>query len=81
MLLEHQHLSVFIYNNEHLFASWKVINSISTNIPLLYPLKTLENRFSVFKGYGMGRLVENGSVLIEDTLAQLYNVQCLQNGQ
>ena len=38
-----------------------MINSFSTNVPLLYPLKTLENlRFSdVFRGYRSGTLVEN----------------------
>ena len=38
------------------------LNTFSTNVPLLYPLKTLENqRFSdVFKGCRSGTLVENG---------------------
>ena len=38
------------------------INPFSTNVPLLYPLKTSENRrFSnVFRGYRSGTLVENG---------------------
>ena len=38
------------------------INPCSTNVPLLYPLKTSENRrFSyVFRGYRSGMLVENG---------------------
>ena len=38
------------------------INSISTNVPLLYPLKTSENlRFSdVYGGYKSGTLVEMG---------------------
>ena len=40
----------------------KRINPFSTNVPLLYPLKTTENlRFSdVFRGYRSGTLVENG---------------------
>ena len=38
-----------------------IINPFSTNIPLLYPLKTLENRrFSdVFRGYRCATLIEN----------------------
>ena len=38
------------------------INPFSTKVPLLYPLKTFENRrFSdVFRGYRSGTLVENG---------------------
>ena len=38
------------------------INPFSINVPLLYPLKTSENRgFSyVFRGYRSGTLVENG---------------------
>ena len=38
------------------------INLFSNKVPLLYPLKTLENqRFSdVFRGYSSGTLVENG---------------------
>ena len=40
----------------------KAINPFSTNVPLLYPLKTSENlRFSdVFRGYRSRALVENG---------------------
>ena len=40
----------------------KNINSFSTNVPLLHPLKTSENPwFSyVFRGYKIGTLVENG---------------------
>ena len=38
-----------------------LINPFSTNVPLLYPLKTSENRrFSVFSGYRRETLVENG---------------------
>ena len=39
-------------------------NPFSTNVPLLYPSKTSENRtFSdVFRGYGIGTLVENGLI-------------------
>ena len=38
------------------------LNSFSTNVPLLYPLKTSENWrfFDVFRGYRSGTLVENG---------------------
>ena len=42
------------------FNGYKVIlyvNPFSTNIPLLYPLKTSEN---VSRGYTSGKLVENG---------------------
>ena len=40
----------------------KYINPFSTNVPLLYPLKTSENRrlFDVFRGYRSETLVENG---------------------
>ena len=44
-----------------------VVNPFSTNVPLLYPLKTSENRkFSVFRGYRSGTLVENGLTMIGD---------------
>ena len=37
------------------------LNPFSTNVPLLYPLKTYKNlQFSVFRGYGSGTLVEHG---------------------
>ena len=37
------------------------LNPFSTNVPLLYPLKTSGNlRFSVFMGYRSGTLAENG---------------------
>ena len=38
------------------------INSFSTNVPLQYPLKTLENLWfsNVFRGYRSGTLVDNG---------------------
>ena len=37
------------------------LNPFSTNVPLLYPLKTYENlRFSVFREYRSGTLVEHG---------------------
>ena len=41
-----------------------LINPFSTNVPLLYPLQTSENRRSsdVFKGYSSGTLVENGLI-------------------
>ena len=44
----------------HIFSNG--FNPFSTNVPLLYPLKTSENiRFSdVFRGYRSGTLVENG---------------------
>ena len=40
----------------------QLIKPFSTNVPLLYPLKTSENLcFSdVFRGYRSGTLVENG---------------------
>ena len=43
----------------------ELFNAFSTNVPLLYPLKTLENlRFSnVFSGNRNGALVENGFML------------------
>ena len=37
------------------------VNSFQANVPILYPLKTPENRFSgVFKGCKMGTLARNG---------------------
>ena len=38
------------------------LNLFSTNVPLLYPLKTSENRMfsDIFRGYRSGTLVENG---------------------
>ena len=41
---------------------WNRLNPFSTNVPLLYPLKTSENLWfsDVFRGYGSGTLVENG---------------------
>ena len=37
-----------------------IVNPFSANVPLLYPLKISENRrFSVFRGYRNGTLVEN----------------------
>ena len=43
-----------------------VFNPFSTNVPLLYPLKTSENRrFSdVFSRYRSGTLVENGLMVV-----------------
>ena len=43
--------------------SWWVINPLLANIPILYPLKTSENRrlFGLFKWYKMRTLVINGS--------------------
>ena len=50
---------------------WKfLINPFSTNVPLLYPLKTSKNRrFSVFRGYTNGTLVENE---LNATLVKTY---------
>ena len=58
---------------------WKVqsfINSFSTNVPLLYPLKTSENlRFSnIFSRYRSGTLVENE--LITNLCLKLHEI-CL----
>ena len=37
-----------------------------SHVPLLYPLKTSENlRFSVFRGYRSGTLVENGLIKLQ----------------
>ena len=45
-------------------------NPLSTNAPLLNPLKTSETRrFSVFRGYRSGTLVENGLTLHSMNLA------------
>ena len=44
-----------------LSSSRIMVNPFSTNVPLLYPLKTENFRFSdVFRGYRSGTLVENG---------------------
>ena len=52
--------------NNNLWSFFEIINlnPFSTNVPLLYSLKTSENlRFSdVFRGYRSGKLVENGSI-------------------
>ena len=50
------------------------INPFSTNVPLLYPLKTSENlRFSdVFRGYRSGTLVKNGLRLLHDDHAHSF---------
>ena len=44
------------------FGPKNVLNPFSTNVSLLYPLKTSENLWfsDVFRGYGSGTLVENG---------------------
>ena len=54
------------------------MNLFSANAPLLYPLKTSENRrFSdVFRGYRSGTLVENGST----SHWSLSDVSCFQEG-
>ena len=62
----------------------KEIIYVSTNVPLLYPLKTSENwRFSdVFRGYRIGILVEtwvklsNHSVINERTNNFVYEMRC-----
>ena len=43
-------------------STMQSFNPFSTNVPLLYPLKTSENLLfsGVFKGYRSGTLVENG---------------------
>ena len=48
------------------FEYGKVFNPFSTNVPLLYSLKTSENRrlSDVFRGYRSGTLVENGLMII-----------------
>ena len=48
-----------ITENAHMV--FNSISPFSTNVPLLYPLKTPENRrFSVFREYRGGILVEHG---------------------
>ena len=53
-----------------------MVNPFSTNVPLLYPLKTSENfRFSdVFRGYRSGTLVEMGLLQIKQCVTQLLMV-------
>ena len=55
---------VSMYRQKAKFVSfeWKRLNPFSTNVLLLYALKTSENRrFSdAFRGYRSGALVENG---------------------
>ena len=43
-------------------SSFHVLNPFLANVPVLYPLKTLENLwfFGVFRGYKMGTLARNG---------------------
>ena len=50
--------------NEYNQKDEKTVNPFSTNVPLLHPLKTLENlRFSgVCRGYRSGTLIENGLI-------------------
>ena len=49
------------------------INPFSANVPLLYPLKTSENRrFSeVFRGFTSGRLVKNELICLYSDLRPL----------
>ena len=51
-----------------------ILNTFSTNAPLLYPLKTPENlQFSdVFRGYRSGTLVENG-LIFKKCFNQLFS--------
>ena len=52
-----------------------VFNPFSTNVPLLYPLKISENlRFSVFRGYRYGTLVENGLKILKPCF---WNIETL----
>ena len=48
-----------------------VINPFSTNVPLLYPRKTSENRIfsDVFRGCRSGTLVANGLMILNERLA------------
>ena len=58
-------------------STMQLLNPFSTNVPLLYPLKTSENqRFSdVFRGYRSGTLVENG---LRYVLASwLFSTDCI----
>ena len=43
-------------------SSFHVLNPFLANVPVLYPLKALENLwfFGVFRGYKMGTLARNG---------------------
>ena len=53
-------LLILVKSITHGFRRHYPLNSFSTNVPLLYRLKTSENlRFSVFRGYISGSLVEN----------------------
>ena len=55
-------LLILVKSITHGFRRHYPLNSFSTNVPLLYRLKTSENlRFSdVFRGYRSGLLVKNG---------------------
>ena len=61
------------------------INPFSTNVPLLYSLKTSENRWfsDVFSGYRSGTLVENGLLCCETTNQKLNLIfkekDCMQS--
>ena len=50
-----------------------LFNPFSTNAPLLYPLKTSENRkfFDVLRGYRSGTLVENELMMVSQTMNML----------
>ena len=59
--------------------SWWVINPLLANIPILYPLKTSENRrlFGLFKGYKMQTLVINGSSTTKNIEVSDTDTRCL----
>ena len=69
MLFCCQHIGFIILDNIKTFCSLyceasTFLNSFSTNVLLLYPLKISENRKfpHVFRGYGSGTLFENGLI-------------------
>ena len=57
--------NIVICQNSKLFPPKNFFNPFSTNVPLLYPLKTSENRrfCDVFRGYRSATLAENGLIM------------------
>ena len=61
----------FLHQTESI-TQYQNFNPFSSNVPLLYPLKTSENlRFSdIFRGYRIGTLLENGLRIFQMKLSQ-----------
>ena len=73
------------FNPKKYPSTLQTFNPFSTNVPLLYPLKTSKNRrFSdVFRGYRSGTLVENDLIKLNKQpliarFGQLYKILTIQ---